>query len=162
MLLDGYARRLKNGKLDPEEVWPKPEELPKGIISLKQYKKGLIDKVLPLCLQSNVSNARKTACQYVAFCTRSKPVSLFFPSWFQVHLLLYHILKKNAKQVEEYNKKKKGKPVTYMKGPGSLCQLEGIDDEDCIDILRTVRSWFFLHGFYFSFSILMRTQNYNG
>ena len=76
MFLDHYARRLKNGKLDPKEVWPELDELPEGVTTMKAYKKGLIDQVLPLCLQNKVSNARKTACQYVAFATRSKPVCL--------------------------------------------------------------------------------------
>ena len=64
MFLTSYARRDEHGDLDPREVWPESDELPEGVTSLCDHKKGLIDQVVPLCMQKRVSHARKTACQY--------------------------------------------------------------------------------------------------
>jgi len=49
---------------------------------------------------------------------------------------VYHILSENARKAEDWIKKKKGKQVRMMTGPGGLCQMEGVPDDDCIEILR--------------------------
>ena len=59
MFLTSYARRDEHGDLDPREVWPESDELPEGVTSLRDHKKGLIDQVVPLCMQKRVSHARK-------------------------------------------------------------------------------------------------------
>ena len=71
IFLHHYARRNPDGSLDEREIWPFDHELPK---KMKEYKKDLITQVKQLCV--NYSNPRQTACQFVAFATRSRPVSL--------------------------------------------------------------------------------------
>ena len=48
------------------------------------------------------------------------------------------MLVENAKAVKQWEQTQKGRQVKYTKGPGMLCHMEGVDDQDCIDLLRRV------------------------
>jgi len=115
MFLEHYALRDEKGELDPLERWP--EVPPPPYKSLMEYKRHLVHKVYPYCMDKK--HIHTSAKQLVAFATRIKPISD----------LLWAILVGNVQ-----GKGKKNPP----QGVSTFCHLEGANDEECLSFLNLV------------------------
>ena len=116
---DKYAARDSKGNLNPEEVWP--EVPPEKYKNMRDFKAELKNWILAR-LPKGYQQPKKTAQQILKLATRTEPINQY----------IWNIL------IGNYASKNKNKTKKPIDGVSTLCHLEGLDDQSCIDLLANV------------------------